>query len=47
MTVELIVTLTAAQHDEATELLDRIRARDGNASLADVVLAALRTHADR
>ncbi|MFC7582450.1 ParB/RepB/Spo0J family partition protein [Nonomuraea antimicrobica] len=47
MTVELIVTLTAAQHDEVTELLDRIRARDGEAPLAEIVLAALRTHADR
>lgn len=47
MTVELIVTLTAAQHDEATELLDRIRVRDGDAALADIVLAALRSHAER
>ncbi|MEU6783403.1 ParB N-terminal domain-containing protein [Nonomuraea angiospora] len=47
MTVELIVTLTAAQHEEVTELLDRVRARDGDASLAEIVLAALRTHADR
>jgi ParB-like chromosome segregation protein Spo0J len=41
MTVELIVTLTAAQHEEVAELLDRI------ASLAEIVLAALRTHKDR
>ncbi|MGR6915407.1 ParB/RepB/Spo0J family partition protein [[Actinomadura] parvosata] len=47
MTVELIVTLTAAQHDEATELLDRIRARDGEAPLAEVILAALKVHAIR
>jgi ParB-like chromosome segregation protein Spo0J len=47
MTVELIVTLTAAQHDEVTELLDRLRARDGEAPLAEIVLAALRIHADR
>ncbi|WP_113705382.1 ParB/RepB/Spo0J family partition protein [Nonomuraea lactucae] len=47
ITVELIVTLTAAQHAEVTELLDRIRARDGEAPLPEIVLAALRIHADR
>lgn len=47
MTVDLIVTLTAAQHDEATVLLDKVRARDGEAPLAETVLAALRTHASR
>ncbi|SDL73659.1 ParB/RepB/Spo0J family partition protein [Nonomuraea maritima] len=45
--VELIVPLTAAQHDEVTGLIAAIRARDGAVPLADVVVAALRTHAER
>ncbi|WP_336214804.1 ParB/RepB/Spo0J family partition protein [Nonomuraea sp. LPB2021202275-12-8] len=45
--VELIVPLTAAQHDEVTGLIADIRSRDGDAPLADVVMAALRTHAVR
>ncbi|MEV0313541.1 ParB/RepB/Spo0J family partition protein [Nonomuraea fuscirosea] len=45
--VELIVPLTAAQHDEVTGLVAEIRSRDGDASLADVVMAALRSHAER
>ncbi|MER7363293.1 ParB/RepB/Spo0J family partition protein [Nonomuraea wenchangensis] len=45
--VELIVPLTAAQHDEVTGLVAGIRSRDGDASLAEVVMAALRSHADR
>ncbi|MEU7859068.1 ParB N-terminal domain-containing protein [Nonomuraea sp. NPDC049141] len=46
-TVELIVPLTAAQHDEVTGLIADIRSRDGEAPLAEVVMAALRTHAER
>ncbi|WP_431928561.1 ParB/RepB/Spo0J family partition protein [Nonomuraea jabiensis] len=46
-TVELIVPLTAAQHDEVARLIADIRSRDGEAPLAEVVLAALRTHAER
>ncbi|MEV6154932.1 ParB N-terminal domain-containing protein [Nonomuraea sp. NPDC052129] len=46
-TVELIVPLTAAQHDEVTGLIADIRSRDGEAPLTEVVMAALRTHAER
>ncbi|MFI9553706.1 ParB N-terminal domain-containing protein [Nonomuraea endophytica] len=46
-TVELIVTLTAAQHDEVTELLGHIRARDGEEPLGALVVSALRTHSKR
>ncbi|MEV1167356.1 ParB N-terminal domain-containing protein [Nonomuraea sp. NPDC049784] len=46
-TVELIVPLTAAQHDEVTGLIADIRSRDGEAPLAEIVMAALRTHAER
>lgn len=46
-TVELIVTLTAPQHDEVTELLGRIRARDGEEPLGALVVSALRTHSKR
>ncbi|MBF8194518.1 ParB N-terminal domain-containing protein [Nonomuraea sp. K274] len=46
-TVELIVPLTAAQHDEVTGLVADIRSRDGEAPLAEIVVAALRTHAER
>lgn len=45
--VELIVPLTAAQHDEVTGLIAGIRSREGDAPLAEVVVAALRTHAGR
>ncbi|TMR99528.1 ParB N-terminal domain-containing protein [Nonomuraea basaltis] len=46
-TVELIVPLTAAQHDEVTGLIADIRSQDGDAPLAEIVVAALRTHAQR
>ncbi len=45
VTADLILTLTAAEHDEVTALLGRIRARDGDATTAQIVLAALRAHA--
>ena len=46
-TVELIVPLTAAQHDEVTGLIADIRARDGDMPLAEVVMTALRAYAER
>lgn len=46
MTADLLITLTAAEHDEVNALLGRIRARDGNASTAQIILAALRAYAD-
>ncbi|MEV1238717.1 hypothetical protein ACIBO2_16625 [Nonomuraea sp. NPDC050022] len=46
MTADLLITLTAAEHDQVNALLGHIRARDGNASTAQVVLAALRAYAD-
>ncbi|MEQ4725586.1 hypothetical protein [Nonomuraea sp. B19D2] len=46
LTAGLLITLTAAKHDEVNALLGRIRARDGNASTAQIVLAALRAYAD-
>ncbi|MEV1168597.1 ParB/RepB/Spo0J family partition protein [Nonomuraea sp. NPDC049784] len=46
LTADLLITLTAAEHDEVNALLGRIRARDGNASTAQIVLAALRAYAD-
>ncbi|MEU6778569.1 ParB N-terminal domain-containing protein [Nonomuraea angiospora] len=45
--VELIVPLTAALHEEVTALIADIRTRDGVVPLAEVVVAALRTHAER
>ncbi|WP_433355601.1 ParB/RepB/Spo0J family partition protein [Microtetraspora malaysiensis] len=46
LTADLLLTLTAAEHDEVNALLGRIRARDGDASTAQIVLAALRAYAD-
>ncbi|MEV4472825.1 ParB/RepB/Spo0J family partition protein [Nonomuraea sp. NPDC049504] len=46
LTADLLITLTAAEHDEVNALLGGIRARDGNASTAQIVLAALRAYAD-
>lgn len=46
LTADLLITLTAAEHDEMHALLGRIRARDGNASTAQIILAALRAYAD-
>ncbi|MGI5293165.1 ParB/RepB/Spo0J family partition protein [Nonomuraea polychroma] len=46
LTADLLITLTAAEHDEVNALLGRIRARDGNASTAQIVLAALRAYAN-
>lgn len=45
MTADLILPLTAAEHDEAHALLGRIRDRDGDASTTQIVLAALRAYA--
>ncbi|MFD8529432.1 ParB/RepB/Spo0J family partition protein [Streptosporangium canum] len=45
LTADLLITLTAAEHDEVNALLGRIRARDGDASTAQIVLAALRAYA--
>ncbi|MFI6485174.1 ParB/RepB/Spo0J family partition protein [Nonomuraea sp. NPDC050663] len=44
-TAELIVPLTADEHAEAFQLMAVIRERDGDLSLPQLVLAALRTHA--
>ncbi len=44
LTADLLITLTAAEHDEVTALLGRIRARDGDASTAQIVVAALRAY---
>ncbi|MEU7891711.1 ParB/RepB/Spo0J family partition protein [Nonomuraea sp. NPDC049152] len=46
LTADLLLTLTAAEHDEVNALLGRIRARDGAASTTQIVLAALRAYAD-
>ncbi|MEW1837694.1 hypothetical protein AB0392_07050 [Nonomuraea angiospora] len=46
LTADLLITLTAAEHDEVNALLGRIRARDRNANTAQVLLAALRAYAD-
>jgi hypothetical protein len=45
VTADLLLTLTAAEHDEVTDLLGRIRARDGEATTTHIILAALRAHA--
>ncbi|MEU7911335.1 ParB/RepB/Spo0J family partition protein [Microbispora bryophytorum] len=44
LTADLLLTLTAAEHDEVNALLGRIRARDGDASTAQIILSALRAH---
>jgi hypothetical protein len=46
LTADLLITLTAAEHDEVNALLGHIRARDGNVSTAQIILAALRAYAD-
>ncbi|NRQ31296.1 ParB N-terminal domain-containing protein [Nonomuraea sp. NN258] len=45
LTADLLITLTAAEHDELNALLGRIRARDGHASTAQIILAALQAYA--
>jgi len=42
---EMILVFTVEEHSEAVELIRTIRERDGDLPLAQVVLAALRTHA--
>ncbi|WP_433426323.1 ParB/RepB/Spo0J family partition protein (plasmid) [Microtetraspora malaysiensis] len=44
-TADLLLTLTAAEHDEVTGLLAKVRARDGDAPTTQIILAALRAYA--
>ncbi|MFI6886775.1 ParB/RepB/Spo0J family partition protein [Streptosporangium canum] len=44
-TADLIITVTAAEHDELTDLLGKVRARDGEATTTHIIMAALRTYA--
>ncbi|MER6171344.1 ParB N-terminal domain-containing protein [Streptosporangium sp. NPDC001681] len=44
-TADLILTVTAAEHDELTDLLGKVRARDGEATTTQIIIAALRAHA--
>ncbi|WP_440063812.1 ParB/RepB/Spo0J family partition protein [Streptosporangium sp. OZ121] len=44
-TADLILTVTAAEHDELTDLLGKVRARDGEATTTQIIMAALRAYA--
>ncbi|MFI6497162.1 ParB/RepB/Spo0J family partition protein [Nonomuraea typhae] len=46
LTADLLITLTAAEHDEVNALLGRVRARDGDSSTTEILLAALRAYTD-
>ncbi|WP_440100041.1 ParB N-terminal domain-containing protein [Streptosporangium sp. H16] len=44
-TADLILTVTAAEHDELTDLLGKVRTRDGEATTTQIIMAALRAYA--